>query len=404
MLRTPAMLHTFAPRPATGAGRAFALLCAHVWALANVRKTGYAGISVFAAACSLFNHTCRYFDRETGSRGWQMNHYEEKEQQQDLEKVEEYLREYLRDPGYGGAVGQILQDLEKSKGKRLRPRLLLMASRYGKSDTANAPETRDRLCRLGALVELVHMASLVHDDIVDDAPLRRGVPTTQAKYGKDMAVYAGDLILSRIVQSLFRDGFYRVGALFGDAVESMCLGELGQMECRGREDITVEKYMRNIYGKTVALCRLACLAGAVESGCSEEVQEQLEQLGINFGYMFQIRDDLLDFVSDAGKEGKMTQMDFREGILTLPVIYAMEDAQTRARIIEFLHAVKEDRFSEENAGELKMLVTESGGLARASADMEMYAERALQAVETLPDHGVSDVFRELLRAKCKASQ
>ena len=100
----------------------------------------------------------------------------------------------------------------------------------------------------------------------------------------------------------------------------------------------------------------------------------------------------------------MTQMDFREGILTLPVIYAMEDAQTRARIIEFLHAVKEDRFSEENAGELKMLVTESGGLARAAADMEMYAERALQAVETLPDHGVSDVFRELLRAKCKASQ
>ena len=96
-----------------------------------------------------------------------MNHYEEKEQQQDLEKVEEYLREYLRDPGYGGAVGQILQDLEKSKGKRLRPRLLLMASRYGKNDTANAPETRDRLCRLGALVELVHMASLVHDDIVD---------------------------------------------------------------------------------------------------------------------------------------------------------------------------------------------------------------------------------------------
>jgi heptaprenyl diphosphate synthase len=248
------------------------------------------------------------------------------------------------------------------------------------------------------------MASLVHDDIVDDAPLRRGVPTTQAKYGKDMAVYAGDLILSRIVQSLFRDGFYRVGALFGDAVESMCLGELGQMECRGREDITVEKYMRNIYGKTAALCRLACLAGAVESGCSEDVQEQLEQLGINFGYMFQIRDDLLDFVSDAGKEGKMTQMDFREGILTLPVIYAMEDAQTRARIIEFLHAVKEDRFNEENAGELKMLVTESGGLARAAADMEMYAERALQAVETLPDHGVSDVFRELLRAKCKASQ
>lgn len=212
-----------------------------------------------------------------------MNRYEEKELQQEMEQVEKYLSDYLRDPGYGGAVGNILRDMQMSKGKRLRPRLLLMASRYG---DGQEPGRREKLCRLGALVELVHMASLIHDDIVDDAPLRRGLPTTQCKYGKDMAVYAGDLILSRIVQSLFRDGFYRVGALFGQAVESMCLGELGQMECRGRDDITVEQYMHNIYGKTAALCRLACLAGAVESGCSEDVQAQLEQLGINFGYMF----------------------------------------------------------------------------------------------------------------------
>ena len=329
-----------------------------------------------------------------------MNRYEEKELQQEMEQVEEYLSDYLRDPGYGGAVGNILHDMEMSKGKRLRPRLLLMASRFGKEQD---PAGRERLCRLGALVELVHMASLIHDDIVDDAPLRRGFPTTQSKYGKDRAVYAGDLILSRIVQSLFRDGFYRVGALFGEAVESMCLGELGQMECRGREDVTVEQYMRNIYGKTAALCRLACLAGAVESGCSEGVQAQLEQLGINFGYMFQIRDDLLDFVSDTEEEGKLTQMDFREGILTLPVLYAMQDSQAKGRIIGLLRDAKEGVFGADQARDLKMIVTASGGLARAAADMEMYAERALQAIETLPDHGVSAVFRELLQAKCKVS-
>ena len=224
--------------------------------------------------------------------------------------------------GAGSAGQMILRDMEMSRGKRLRPRLLLMASRYG----SEFQGSRSRLCRLGALVELVHMASLIHDDIVDDAPLRRGMPTTQSKYGKDMAVYAGDLILSRIVQSLFRDGFMRVGAYFGDTVEAMCLGELGQMEYRGREDITVDQYMSNIYGKTAALCRLACVAGAVESGCSDEVTSQLEQLGINFGYMFQIRDDLLDFISTSAEEGKPTQVDFREGIYTLPVIYAMQDA------------------------------------------------------------------------------
>jgi heptaprenyl diphosphate synthase len=183
----------------------------------------------------------------------------------------------------------------------------------------------------------------------------------------------------------------------------MCLGELGQMECRGREDITVEQYMHNIYGKTAALCRLACLAGAVESGCSEDVQAQLEQLGINFGYMFQIRDDLLDFVSDTEEEGKLTQMDFREGILTLPVLYAMQDPQAKDRIIDLLREAKEGTFTGEHARTLKTIVTASGGLARAAADMEMYAERALQAVETLPDHGVSAVFRELLQTKCKVS-
>ena len=336
-------------------------------------------------------------DRKAGKP---MNRYEEKELRQEMKKVEEYLSDYLRDPGYGGAVGNILRDMEMSKGKRLRPRLLLMASRYGEEQT---PDGTERLCRLGALVELVHMASLIHDDIVDDAPLRRGLPTTQSKYGKDMAVYAGDLILSRIVQSLFRDGFYRVGALFGEAVEAMCLGELGQMECMGREDVTVDQYMRNIYGKTAALCRLACLAGAVESGCGEDVQGQLEQLGINFGYMFQIRDDLLDFVSDEEKEGKPTQMDFREGILTLPVLYAMQEPQAKRQIVDLLQAAKNGSFGPDQERDLKTIVTASGGLARAAADMEMYAERALQAVETLPDHGVSAVFRELLQAKCKIS-
>ena len=327
-----------------------------------------------------------------------MRRYEEKELQQEMELVEKYLSEYLRDPGYGGAVGNILRDMENSKGKRLRPRLLLMASRYGKDLD---PAVRERLCRLGALVELVHMASLIHDDIVDDAPLRRGLPTTQSKYGKDMAVYAGDLILSRIVQSLFRDGFYQVGALFGDAVESMCLGELGQMECRGREDVTVEQYMRNIFGKTAALCRLACIAGAVESGCSPEVLKQLEELGINFGFMFQIRDDLLDYVSDTAEEGKLTQADFREGIYTLPVLYAMQDEKTRPQISGLVQKAKDGTFGNEEAALLKALVTSSGGLARAAADMELYAERALQAIDTLPDHGVSDVFRELLQAKCR---
>ena len=326
-----------------------------------------------------------------------MKHYDKRELNKEMEQVEQYLSEYLRDPGYGGAVAEILGDLGKSKGKRLRPGLLLMASRYGESFA----QARDKLCRLAALVELVHMASLVHDDIVDDAPIRRGLPTTQAKYGKDMAVYAGDLILSRIVQSLFRDGFEPVGKDFGDTVEAMCLGELGQMECRFRENTTADQYMRNIYGKTAALCRLACVAGARMSGCSEEVQARLEQLGIHFGYMFQIRDDLLDFVSDAEAEGKMTRMDFREGILTLPVLYAMENEEYRPQIIDLIRSARAGSFSAGDARELTRLTAVSRGMLRAVQDMEKHAALALNAIENLPDHGVSDVFRDLLETRCK---
>ncbi len=324
-----------------------------------------------------------------------MKQYEQTELEQQMEEMEGYLEEYLRDPGFGGAITQILGDMAESRGKRLRPRLLLLASRYG----PDFEKKRSRLSRLGALVELVHMASLIHDDIVDDAPLRRGMPTVQSKYGKDRAVYAGDLLLSRIVQSLFKEGFGEVGAFFGQAVEEMCLGELGQMECRFREDVTVERYMQNIYGKTAALCRLACSAGAVESGCSEDVKQKLEQLGINFGYMFQIRDDLLDFVSSTHEEGKPTQADFREGILTLPVLYAMEDARTRTQIIHLIQVAKTGDFGQAHAQKLTALVISSGGFERAAADMERYAEKALRAVESLPDHGVSSVFRELLKTK-----
>ncbi|MDO5132593.1 MAG: polyprenyl synthetase family protein [Eubacteriales bacterium] len=316
----------------------------------------------------------------------------EEEIRQELDRTEAYLADYLRDPGFGGSVEMILQDLAVSKGKRLRPRLLLMAGRCGKDFTA----VRDRLSRLGALVELVHMASLIHDDIVDDAPLRRGRMTTQAKYGKDRAVYAGDLLLSRIVQSLFRDGFHRVGVCFGDAVEAMCLGEIGQMECRFREDVTVEQYMRNIYGKTAALCRLACTAGAVESGCEKIVQRHLEELGVHFGYMFQIRDDLLDFTSDTAREGKKTQTDFREGILTLPVIYAMENPAYRPELCALLRKAREGSFDREESARLVEAVTASGGIDRAAADMKMYAQKALESIDILPDSGVRSLFGGLI--------
>ena len=316
---------------------------------------------------------------------------------EELKSVEKNLAEYLRAEGNASQIGDILQDVSLSGGKRLRPQLLLLSARFG----PDCEEKRERLCRLAALIEMVHAASLIHDDIVDDSPLRRGRPSIQSKYGKDRAVYAGDLLLSRIVKQLFKESFYQVGELFGRAVEEMCIGELGQMQCLFDAETTVEQYIKNIDGKTAALCRLACAAGAMVSGASEETAAQLVLFGECFGRMFQIRDDLLDFVSDASSEGKLVRTDFREGILTLPVLYAMEDEKARALIIRLMREAEKGSFGSEQEEQLVSAVGNSGGLARAYSDMQMYADRALAAVEALPELEVKTVLRGLLKKRCR---
>ena len=311
----------------------------------------------------------------------------------ELSCVEKYYRQYLRAEGDASQVGDVLMDISRSGGKRIRPRLLLLAARFGPL----YEEKPDRLCRLAALVEMVHAASLIHDDIVDDSPLRRGNPAIQAKYGKDRAVYAGDLVLSRIVRHLFEEGYYRVGALFGKAVEDMCIGELIQMRSRFRADASIEDYLRSIYGKTAALCRLACTAGALESGCPEETVEALALAGENFGYLFQIRDDILDYVSNEAEQGKPTRSDFRSGIVTLPVLYAMENSPATGKAVErLLQRAAEGKFSDADEAELCRIVRDGGGLERAMQEMDRYAKKALSAIGTLSECETKEVFRRMV--------
>ena len=310
---------------------------------------------------------------------------------EELKIVEKDLAEYLRAEGNASQVGDILRDVSLSGGKRLRPQLLLLAAQFGPF----YKEKKERLCSLAALIEMVHAASLIHDDIVDDSPMRRGRPSIQSKYGKDRAVYAGDLVLSRIVKELFNGGFYQVGGLFGQAVEEMCIGELGQMQCLFDADVPIERYFANVDGKTAALCRLACAAGAMESGAPRETAEKLVIFGGNFGKMFQIHDDILDFVSDASLEGKPVRADFREGILTLPVLYAVKTEAAGKAIRELLAKALQGRFSDADSAELVRLVRESGGIEEAKRDLGRYAASANEALQGLPPCHARDVLAGL---------
>lgn len=307
--------------------------------------------------------------------------------------VEKYIIEYLPPEKRNEKVDQIIQELMLAKGKRLRPQILLLAGKMG----PDYEKVKDRLCRLGALLELVHMASLVHDDIIDDSLLRRGLPTVQSKYGKDMAVYTGDLILSRVLQNLFKEKFQESGVLLGKTVEDMCMGELGQMACRYRMDVEIDEYMQNIYGKTVSMFELACRLGAMESRCDEETIKALCDLGKNMGYMFQIRDDLLDFLSNAQDEGKPTHADFQEGIYTLPVLYAMKNKEYESILLKLMLQAESSIFLPEHMEALDKAVIQSGGLSAAIDTMEKHRMLAEEALERLPEHSTKKMLHVLLK-------
>ncbi len=310
----------------------------------------------------------------------------------ELRCVEKYLSEYMPTEQVDDAAGEIMLEVSASKGKRFRPMLVILSGQCGRKNS----DVRESLCKIGALTEMVHMASLIHDDIVDDSPLRRGVPTVQHKFGKDMAVYSGDILLGRVLRILFDEDFSLVGSYLGQTIEDMCRGEINQMNHYFDPETTVEQYMANIYGKTASLFQFACRAGAMIGECGSEQIEALCDYGRHLGYLFQIRDDLLDFVSDPHMEGKPTHMDFREGILTLPVLMALRKRSCHEKIRELIELAHTGELTAEDIRELDLIIRRSGALDETFAEMDVHNAAAKQALRLLPDSQAVNTLNKLL--------
>lgn len=297
---------------------------------------------------------------------------------EELAQVDKYIDVFLETELETGVTADLFDLVRGTRGKMVRPILLLLAGRFGPDYCA----ARDRLCKLAAVVEVIHMASLIHDDIIDDSPLRRGRHTVQARFGKDMAVYAGDFMLSRVMYTLAKENLPRAGVTMGRAIEEMCRGELGQMACRWDAETTIETYLKNIYGKTAALFVAAAQLGAAESGCTERDIGYLGGMGENFGYIFQMRDDILDFTSEAGREGKPVHQDFADGIYTLPVLYALSHPATGARLREV--TARGAAGAPGLTDEMCALVRAGGGIDLTWAQIENHAVQARRNLSALP--------------------
>ena len=234
--------------------------------------------------------------------------------------LQEKLEGHLKD---AGPLSPLMDYVAKTPGKRLRPTLTVLSAALS-GEAFGTTVDKHALADIAAAVELIHMASLVHDDIIDDAKERRGMPTAHLLFGLHSAVLAGDYLFTRANKVALRYPKLGIASLFNQAVELTCEGEVMQDETLFDPRVTEKEYLSHICRKTAALIGTACQVGAIMADAPLEAEETLLRFGLELGCAFQIADDVLDFTSDAAISGKEPCNDLRRGLLTLPTILAMK--------------------------------------------------------------------------------
>lgn len=277
-----------------------------------------------------------------------------------------------------------IKELIYSGGKLLRPAFSLISSRFGQY---NEEKSRS----VAAAIEMLHMATLVHDDVIDDAKTRRGQETLQSKYGKDYAVYIGDYLFC-VTFKLLSTHSSSLASIKIDskAMERICLGEIDQMNSKFLVDTSVKKYLSRIQGKTAELFSLSFYSGASESGCEEKLSKQFWQIGHNIGMAFQIIDDILDYSSEGSILGKPVAADIKQGIFNLPLIYAMEKNKD-----EFKAILEKEIITDEDVSNIMELVVKYKGVEKAMELAEKYTNKAFKLINKLPENPYKNILLEL---------
>jgi octaprenyl-diphosphate synthase len=272
-------------------------------------------------------------------------------------------------------LGQLIRHVLQTKGKRMRPTLAFLSSRFGHYPV-------ERLTLLGSAVELLHTASLIHDDLVDDSATRRGIVTLHRIANAKASVLVGDYLFAKSAAFATSTGSLAVMSLFARTLMAICDGELREMSNNSSDDRTFDQYYRRIEGKTASLFVAATEGGAILSEIGEQGELAMRDYGLNLGLAFQIADDVLDFVGTEAELGKPVGGDLRQGTLTLPSLWALDnlaDGGALRRVVE------DDEASDEQVGEAVRLVAASPAIDFSQREAERFAGRAKQALSVFPD-------------------
>jgi len=288
-----------------------------------------------------------------------------------LPEIEQRLHKCLSHPV--SAVQAIMNHVLAGHGKRLRPLLCLAAA--GCSGPPG-PAALDVACA----VELVHTASLIHDDIIDKSRLRRGMPSVHRIWGSQTAVLAGDLILARALEMLTPYSATGVLDVVSKAVVEMCASEIDQGNSCFDTSVSEEDYLARIGGKTASLLRAACTGGALVSGAAARIVKQLGKFGYFLGLAFQISDDILDFTGDPDDLGKPVCSDLKQGVLTLPSIYLLAHPERGPYLRESI----EKRLVSRRLARIRRDLDDTGAIAGALQKASSFAASARECASAVP--------------------
>ncbi|AZK44918.1 polyprenyl synthetase family protein [Paenibacillus lentus] len=306
-----------------------------------------------------------------------------------VDKEIENIVKFDKDVPRSSDLAQSIIGLIRSGGKRVRPLMVIVGSRFGP-----APDER-KVWRLAAAAEFIHAASLIHDDVIDDSPVRRGDKAMHIKLGVNRAIHVGNYMSARVIElisvySADRERYvYDLSSL---VTTQLCLGEYQQLSHLFDYDVTIEQYLEKSRNKTAQLIAACLRIGALSAEADEETADQLYNFGEKLGMAFQIRDDILDFTQSSEKLGKPAGSDLRSGQVTLPVLFALQDEALAPKI----RAVNEHTPAE-YTDEIIAAIQNSDALEKTEALSQQYLTEAQQIIDRLSHYPAHRDLKVLLK-------
>lgn len=278
--------------------------------------------------------------------------------------------------------------LLKAGGKRLRPVFVLLGGKFGDYDIK-------QLQHIAVPLELIHSASLVHDDVIDDASLRRGKPTVKSKWDNQIAMYTGDYIYAKALMLVTELKNPEIHRILAKALVQMSIGEMEQIRDFYNTEQSIRNYLLRIRRKTALLIAVSCQLGAMAAGASTAHSRLLYQYGYNVGMAFQIRDDLLDLCGTEKAIGKPPGSDMRQGNITLPVIYTLQHATYRDELLAEIESIQHQEDGKKDTSKAIELILQGPGIAMSETLADQFIEKALHALYQLPENKTRSQLKEI---------